>query len=54
MKEIVAVVMFFLVTLTVFSQSVSHYPGEPLVQRVSDELRSVTHVPLSQFLREVQ
>jgi hypothetical protein len=44
MKDVVAAVIFFLVTLTVLSQSVSLCPGEALTQRMGEELRYIARL----------
>jgi len=43
MKEIGATLIFFAVTLVLFSQMASHKPGEPLIQQVCEELSGILH-----------
>ena len=43
MKEIGATLIFFAVTLVLFSQMASHHPGQPLIQQVGEELSGILH-----------
>ena len=44
MKQFMAALIFFAVTLVLFSEMVARYPGEPLTQRLGDELRGIAHL----------
>ncbi|HEV2690717.1 MAG TPA: hypothetical protein VGV35_19310 [Bryobacteraceae bacterium] len=44
MKELAAALIFFAVTLVLFSRMGSRYSGEPLTHRIEAELREIAHV----------